>query len=69
VIEPNGRARMTKRIFGFRKYPDIVPGSVVVVPQKPEGDGRFSDPATMAAIASILASATGLAFMLSTYSR
>ncbi len=69
VIEPNGRARMTKRVFGFRKYPDIVPGSVVVVPEKPEGDGRFSDPATMAAIASILASATGLAFMLSTYSR
>ncbi len=69
VIEPNGRARMTKRVFGFRKYPDIIPGSVVVVPQKPEGDGRYTDPATMAAVASILASATGLAFMLSTYSR
>jgi protein involved in polysaccharide export with SLBB domain len=69
VIEPNGRARMTRRVFGFRKYPDIVPGSVVVVPEKPETESRFSDPASMAAIASILASATSLAFMISTFNR
>ncbi|MDD4374299.1 MAG: SLBB domain-containing protein [Bacteroidales bacterium] len=66
VIEPNGRAKMTRSFLGIKNYPRVSPGSTVVVPKKPEQKGRLSDPATMAALASILASATSFVFMIST---
>jgi len=66
VIEPNGRAKMTRSFLGIKSYPRVSPGSTVVVPKKPEQKSRLSDPATMAALASILASATSFVFMIST---
>lgn len=63
VVELNGRAKMTKSFLGIRNYPKVNPGSVVVVPDKPKRDSRLTDPGTMAAMASILASAI---FMIST---
>ncbi len=66
VIEPNGRAQMTKSFLGIKSYPFVNPGSAVVVPAKPKKDSRLSDPASMAAVASVLASVTGLIFILST---
>lgn len=43
VVYPNGTAAATKSIVFFSNYPDIKPGSQIVVPQKPE---RESLPAT-----------------------
>ncbi|MEZ0485842.1 SLBB domain-containing protein [Fibrella aquatica] len=42
VIYPNGRKDRTKRFIGFRAYPDIQPGSTVVVPFKPLDNNRLS---------------------------
>jgi protein involved in polysaccharide export with SLBB domain len=54
VIYPNGSAAATKRFLFFNNYPKVVPGSEVVVPQKPE---RTPLPATAwIAMASALAS-------------
>ena len=36
VIMPDGKAKPTTHILFFRHYPKVVPGSEVVVPQKPE---------------------------------
>lgn len=66
VIEPNGRARMTHSFLGIRNYPKVVPGSAVIVPVRQQRDRRFNDPATIAAIASIVSSATGVLFLIST---
>lgn len=63
VVELNGRAKMTKSFLGIHSYPKVNPGSVVVVPAKPKRESRLADPGTMAAMASILASAI---FMIST---
>jgi len=38
VIYPNGRAAATKRILFLKNYPEILPGSEIVIPQKPERD-------------------------------
>jgi hypothetical protein len=54
---------MTKNFLGLHYYPKVNPGSVVVVPAKPKRDSRLTDPGTLAAMASILASAI---FMIST---
>jgi protein involved in polysaccharide export with SLBB domain len=66
VIEPNGRARMTQQFLGLRKYPHVVPGSIVVVPAKQKNKSKFVDPAMMAAIASILASTTTVVLLITT---
>lgn len=66
VIEPNGRARMTHNFLGMHFYPKVVPGSSIVVPAKLQRDRKLDDPATIAAIASIVASATGVLFLIST---
>lgn len=42
VIYPNGRKDRTKRILGFKKYPKVQPGSVVVVPFKPLDENRLT---------------------------
>lgn len=36
VIYPNGSANKTSSFLGFKKYPDLLPGTEVIVPQKPE---------------------------------
>lgn len=36
IIYPNGQAKETKSFMGIRKYPKVVPGSEIVVPEKPE---------------------------------
>ncbi|MEQ6121641.1 SLBB domain-containing protein [Reichenbachiella sp. MALMAid0571] len=36
VIYPNGKAAKTKRFLWFKDYPDIQPGSEIVIPRKPE---------------------------------
>jgi hypothetical protein len=35
VIYPNGAALATKKVFFINNFPKIVPGSEIVVPQKP----------------------------------
>ncbi len=68
VIEPNGRSRMTTTFLGMRFYPKIEPGFEVVVPAKIY-DERKSDPARLAAMASVLASTTSVLFLLITLTR
>jgi protein involved in polysaccharide export with SLBB domain len=36
VVYPNGTASATRNFFFFSNYPDIKPGSQIIVPQKPE---------------------------------
>jgi protein involved in polysaccharide export with SLBB domain len=68
VLEPNGRSKMTRNFLGIRKYPSIGPGAEVVVPSKIYEERR-SDPARMAAVASILASTTSVLFLVITLGR
>lgn len=68
VVEPNGRSRMTTSFLGIRKYPRVSPGAEVMVPAKIY-DERKSDPARMAATASILSSTTGVLFLIITLTR
>jgi hypothetical protein len=35
VLYPNGTARSTKSFLGIRFYPKVLPGSRIVVPEKP----------------------------------
>ncbi|WP_375443775.1 SLBB domain-containing protein [uncultured Fibrella sp.] len=42
VIYPNGRKDRTKQFLGVKRYPDIQPGSTVVVPFKPLDNNRLS---------------------------
>ncbi|GIZ07424.1 SLBB domain-containing protein [Flavobacterium sp. UMI-01] len=37
VIYPNGKAAVTKSFLGIRNTPKVLPGSQVIVPEKPEG--------------------------------
>lgn len=39
VVYPNGRAAATNKVFVFNNYPKVLPGSEIVVPQKPEKEG------------------------------
>jgi len=43
VVYPNGTASATRSYFFFSNYPDVKPGSQIIVPQKPE---REKMPAT-----------------------
>ena len=36
VIYPNGKAAVTGNFLFFRTYPKVLPGSQIVVPEKPE---------------------------------
>lgn len=66
VVEPNGRSRMTRQFMGIRKYPHVLPGSIVVVPEKEKTKSKIGDAATLAAVASILASATTVVLLITT---
>ncbi|MBK9292052.1 MAG: SLBB domain-containing protein [Bacteroidetes bacterium] len=63
VLQPNGKAAMTKSFLGIKNYPDVQPGSIIVVPAKPETKRRI-DPAASAAIASIITSVSSLLFII-----
>ena len=64
VIEPSGRSRKSRRFFWNTHYPEVQPGSIVVVPSKLEKiDGKV-DPAKLAAAASISSSTLGVLFLI-----
>lgn len=60
VIEPNGQSRATTSFLWMYKYPRVIPGSTVVIPEKNRQIQRERDPARAAAIASIAASTAGV---------
>lgn len=68
VLQPNGKAAMTKSFLGIKKHPEIIPGSIIVVPARPQNDRRF-DPAASAAVASIITSVSSLLFIIITASK
>jgi protein involved in polysaccharide export with SLBB domain len=54
VIYTNGRSKKTTHLLGlFKSYPKITPGANVVVPAKPEREGKF-DPAKAGILISAL---------------
>ncbi|WP_422089425.1 SLBB domain-containing protein [Tenacibaculum ovolyticum] len=42
VIHANGDIKTTKRFLFFKSYPDVKPGSVILVPNKPENTKKIS---------------------------
>ena len=66
VIEPSGKARATRQFMGIRKYPTVVPGSVVVVPSKPPRTEGGLDPAKLAAVSSILGTTATILIVITT---
>ena len=42
VIYPNGRKNRTKQFLGIKRYPEVQPGSTVIVPFKPLDTNRLS---------------------------
>lgn len=65
VIYPNGAAERSRNYVLWVKRPKVVPGSTVVVPEKPIKTGKTS-PAELAAIGGVLASMTTLIVTLTT---
>jgi protein involved in polysaccharide export with SLBB domain len=56
VIHPNGEASTTRNFLFIRSYPDVTPGSEIIVPQKPEREPMSAG--TWISISSSLASLT-----------
>ena len=54
VIHANGDIETTKRFLFFKSYPDVKPGSVILIPNKPENAKKISTQ-------EIIAITTGLA--------
>ncbi len=54
VVYPNGKAKATKRFLWFKKYPDVVPGSKVIVPEKVKKE-RIGAPAIVSMSSSVVA--------------
>lgn len=65
VIYPNGAAERSRNYVFWVKRPKVVPGSTLVVPEKPLKTGKTS-PAELAAIGGVLASMTTLVVTLMT---
>lgn len=65
VVYPNGAAKRSRNYVLWVKRPKVVPGSMVVVPEKPYKPGKTS-PAEIAALGGVLASMTTLAVTLIT---
>jgi len=65
VVYPNGAAKRSRNYVLWVKRPKVVPGSMVVVPEKPYKPGKTS-PAELAALGGVLASMTTLAVTLIT---
>ena len=61
VVYPNGSTRSTRKIFGRKYRPRIVPGSKIVVPQKSYEENRKISPAELATVSGALASISTMA--------
>lgn len=58
IIYPNGKAATSSSFLFFRSYPDVEPGSQIVVPAKPES--KKMSTAEVVTIASVLTSLAGV---------
>jgi protein involved in polysaccharide export with SLBB domain len=65
VVYPNGAAKRSRSYVLWVKRPKVVPGSAIVVPEKPYKPNKTS-PAEVAAIGGVLASLTTLIVTLTT---
>ncbi|MEP6514103.1 MAG: SLBB domain-containing protein, partial [Parafilimonas sp.] len=59
VLYANGKAASTRRFLFFKTYPDVKPGTEIIVPAKPENRTRLST-GEFIAISSALASLAGV---------
>jgi protein involved in polysaccharide export with SLBB domain len=57
IIYPNGKAAVTSSFLFFRNYPKVLPGSQIIVPEKPESN---FDTTAIAGLAGILVSLAGV---------
>jgi protein involved in polysaccharide export with SLBB domain len=57
IIYPNGKAAVTSSFLFFRNYPKVLPGSQIIVPEKPESN---FDTTAIASLAGILLSLAGV---------
>lgn len=58
IIYPNGKAAVSSTFFFIRSYPKVLPGSQIVVPEKPES--KKMSTGEIVSIASVLASLAGV---------
>jgi protein involved in polysaccharide export with SLBB domain len=58
IIYPNGKAAVSSTFFFIRSYPKVLPGSQIVVPEKPET--KKMSTGEIVSIASVLASLAGV---------
>jgi protein involved in polysaccharide export with SLBB domain len=58
IIYPNGKAAVSSTFFFIRSYPKVLPGSQIVVPEKPEA--KKMSTGEIVSIASVLASLAGV---------
>jgi protein involved in polysaccharide export with SLBB domain len=58
IIYPNGKAAVSSTFCFIRSYPKVLPGSQIVVPEKPEG--KKMSTGEIVSIASVLASLAGV---------
>ena len=58
ILYANGKAASTKHFLFFRRYPQVRPGSEIIVPRKPERHGLSTGEAV--GLASALASLAGV---------
>ena len=58
VIYANGSASTTSSFLGIRNYPDVLPGSKILVPLKPEK--QKTSTGEIVGISSVLASLAGI---------
>ncbi len=61
IIYPNGKAAISSTFFFIRSYPKVLPGSQIVVPEKPEGKKM-----TVGEIVSIASVFTSIALLIVT---
>lgn len=64
IIYPNGKADVASSFLFFRSYPEVRPGSQIVVPAKPEG--KKMSTSEVVGIASILTSLAGVVIAILT---
>lgn len=57
IIYPNGKAAVTSSFLFFRNYPKVLPGSQIIIPERPESN---FDTTAFVSIAGVLASLAGV---------
>ena len=60
VVHANGSASASGSFLGIRNYPNVLPGSKIIIPEKPERKGASTG--EIVGIASILTSLAGVLF-------